>query len=300
MSWFYLALLAPLLYAIVNLIDDNLVRFVNKGPYFVATVAGIFGATPLISRLFIGTQPMSLKLTIFAVLAGFFTVLYYFFYLKALESEQPSIVIALFGLVPATLPFLAHSILHEQLIGAQIIGLAIVLIASLGLVITDFKKLKFSKAIVLILSSVVLLDAISIMTKYVYQQVPFYPAYMYFSVGMGLGGLYFLLVMLMTRGGNSFRQTRQSLKKFILLFIIGELINLGAEISLNLAVSRGPVSLVRVIESIQPIYVLLIAILLYPVAPKYFREAAETGRTKKFILMGIIIIGLIIIGVASK
>src|ERR1700722_5282785 len=121
MSWFYLALLAPLLYAVVNLLDDNLLSFVYKSPYLAATSAGFCGALPLLSRIFIQSHSLSLSLSFLAAGSGFLTLAYYFFYFKGLQAETPSVVIALFGLAPATIPFFAHFIVHEHLSAVEIV-----------------------------------------------------------------------------------------------------------------------------------------------------------------------------------
>src|SRR5260221_4158500 len=101
MSWFYLALLAPFLWAIVVLIDDNLIHHVYKSPYYGAIISGLFGVVPLISLSIRPVQATSTLVAVLATTAGFLTAVYYFFYFKALETESPSIVIAMFGLTPA-------------------------------------------------------------------------------------------------------------------------------------------------------------------------------------------------------
>ncbi|MGC1177330.1 MAG: DMT family transporter [Candidatus Saccharimonadales bacterium] len=299
MSWFYLALLAPLLYAIVTLLDDNLLSFVYKSPYLATMFAGFFGAVPLIALAFKTPAAMPFSLGSLALLAGFLTVAYYFFYFKGLEADSPSIVIALFSLSPATIPFLAYFFVHERLHAMQLVGFLIVLLASLCLAVTDIKKFKFSKALLPVAIAVVFMDAVSILTKHVYQHANFYPAYMYFCAGMGLGGGCFFLLKY-EDNQKGLHSIRKSIKKLLPVFIAAELMNLAAEFTLNLAISRGPVSLVKVIEGIQPMFVLLIALVLYPLYPKFFREAEEGQRTKKFALMGMAIIGLGIISKAAN
>src|ERR1039457_1588715 len=166
MSWLYLALLAPLLYAITNLIDDNLLSFVYKSPYLATVSAGFYGMLPLLSRFFINAHALRPTLALLAAGAGFLTLAYYFFYFKGLESDSPSIVIALFSLAPATIPFFAHFIVHEHLSGSEILGLIVVLVASMGLAVSNLRQLKFSKALVPVIIAVVFMDAIAIMTKY--------------------------------------------------------------------------------------------------------------------------------------
>lgn len=295
MSWFYLALLAPLLFAIVVLIDDNLLRFIYRGPYLASAISGVFGALPLVSLFFVHNLSIQTPFAVIMVLAGFLTTLYYFFYFRCLERESPSIVIAMLSLVPATLPLLAYFLLDERLLGIQIVGFVLVLVASLGLALTSVRKFKFSRALLPVLVVVVLLDIISLLTKYVYEHVDFYPAYMYFAGGMGLGGVYFSLIIYFDKVKHDFSFIKRNVYKVVPLLIGVELIGIAAEFTSNLAISRGPVSLVRAIEGIQPMYILLIALALYPLWPKHFREAAEGKLAKKFAFMSVIVIGLLLI-----
>lgn len=300
MSWFYLALLAPLLYAIVNLLDDNLLRFVYKGPYLAAAASGIFGALPLLSLFFVDPTPIPISLASIMVAAGFMTSLYYFLYFKSLAIESPSVVVAILGLVPAIVPILAYYFLGEKLVGAQLAGFVIVLLASMVLALTDVKKLKLSAAFFPLMGVVLLLSAISIMTKYVYDRTEFYSAFMYMSFGVGLGGIYLAFIMYFDDRAHDLSVFKRGLHKLFLIFIVVELLAVAAEFTSNLAISKGSVSLVRVIESIQPIFVLLIAMAFYPLAPKYFREAAMGHRSRKIVLMCLVIIGLTLINFASR
>jgi drug/metabolite transporter (DMT)-like permease len=299
MSWFYLALLAPLLYAVVNLIDDNLLRFVYRGPYLAAAVSGLFGALPLLSLPFVHWTSISPLFASMMALAGLLTTFYYFFYFKALDVESPSIVVALFSLVPATLPIFAYYLVGERLTQQEVIGFLIILFASLGLALTEVKKFKFSRALVPVLIAVVLIDIISLLTKYVYDHAVFYPAFMFFSLGLGLGGVCFPLIMFYGKTKHDLSILQRKLRKVVPLLVLVELLGVAAEFTTNLAVSRGPVSLVNVLEGTQPMYVLIIALIFFPFAPKYFREAAERQLVKKFVLMGCIIAGLYLVGTAA-
>lgn len=299
MSWFYLALLAPLLYSIVALLDDNLLSFVYKSPYLATVSAGFYGALPLLSRFFIHAHALPTRLAILATAAGLLNLAYYFFYFKGLQSDSPSIVVGLFGLAPATIPFFAHFIVHERLAPLEVAGFITVLLASLALAASNLKRLKFSKALIFVAIAVVFMDMMALMTKYVYQRADFYPSYLYFSAGMGLGAIGFFLLKFRDNR-RAVREISKSIKKLLPIFVVAELTGVAAEFTLNLAISRGPVSLVKVIEGIQPMFVLLIAFGLYPFWPKYFREAGEGRLARKFILMIVIIAGLALISIAAK
>jgi drug/metabolite transporter (DMT)-like permease len=231
------------------------------------------------SWFFVTARVIPARLAVLAVAAGFLTLVYYFFYFKGLESDSPSIVIALFGLAPATIPLLAHFLVHERLFAMEIVGFMIVLIASLGLAVTDVRRFKFSKALMPMVMAVVFMDAVSIMTKYVYQQTDFYPAYLYFSVGMGLGGVFFLLLKF-SDNKKAIRTIGKTIKKLLPVFVVAELFGLSAEFTLNLAISRGPVSLVKVIEGVQPMFVLLISFGLYPLLPSTLEKPEPAGFSR--------------------
>ncbi len=298
MSWFYLALLAAFLYAVVNLLDDNLLRFVYKSPYLATFSAGIYGLLPLLTMFFIHASNIPASLALLSAGAGFLTLTCYFFYFKGLGSESPSIVVALFSLAPAAIPFFAHFLVHERLTSVEVLGFMVVLLASLSLAVTNLRQLKFSKALVPVSLSIVLLVAVSIMTKYVYQRAAFYPAYLYFSVGMGLAGILFLSLKF-EENKKTIRDIAKSIKRLLPIFIIAELLGLAAEFMGNFAISRGPVSLVEVIDGIQPMFVLLVALALFPYAPKYFREAKEGRVARKLVPMCVALVGLAMIGASS-
>lgn len=295
MDWLYLALLTPLLWSMVVLIDDNLLQRVYRGPQVGAFITGLFGALPLLSLLWRDMTPVPAKIAAIGMAAGFMSITYYYYYFKALEKESPSVVIAILCLAPVILPFLAYLVLGESLSVRQVTGFAIVVAASFLLAATDIRKFKFSKAMLPTLVAAGIYALVSLSTKYTYDHVDFYTGYMYFACGAGLGGLLYLYALLYLKKGRAVKEILQKNSLLILIVLaVAEFINIAAEFLQNLAISRGPVSLVRAVENVQPIYMLLIALLLYPFFPAFFREAKE-GRVKvKLVLMTVIVIGVAI------
>lgn len=293
MDWIYLALIAPLLWAVVVLIDDNLLKHVYRNPVFGAIISGLFGALPAITLLWNSTVPTEYSILALAAACGFFTVVMYHLYFNALDREEPSIVIALFSITPALLPFLAHIVVGESLTTTQLLGFVIVLLAGIVLSFTDVKKLKISSAFFYILGAAIITDMVLLGTKYVYDHTNFYTGFMYYSLGMGLGGLYHLYYA-------HFSRQKLGLKKLLrkngiwvfAVLVVAEVINIAAEFVSNLAVSRGQVSIVKVLENIQPLYMLVFAVLLYPLFPKYFREGAKGRLRLKLGMMLIMLVGV--------
>lgn len=294
-SWFFLALLSPLLFAIVNLIDDNLIRHVYKSAYFGAIISGLFGVLPLLALIFRPLDSLSVGFVLAGTLAGFLTVIYYFFYFKALSVDSPSVVIAIYSLSPAIVPVLAALILNERLNAHQITGFGVVLLACFALALTEVKKFKISKAFAPMVVATILYAISTVLLKHTYQNVSFYSGFMMFSLGMGLGGWYFLLVLKFVKASNFFTDLKRNSAKILSLFVLAEAIAIGAGFVQSLAIERGSVSLVVVIGGVQSMYVLLIALVFYKFSPKHFREAAEGNLIKKILLMIMIIFGLLLI-----
>ncbi len=299
MSWIYLAILAPFLFAIVNLFDDNLLNFIYESPYIATISVGFYGSLPLLSRIFIHSNFLPNKLIFLATLAGFLTLTYYFYYFKALKIETPSVVVALIGLSPATIPFIAHFLVNERLNLAEIIGLTLVIFGSTLLVLKKEEKLNISKVFAPIIAVVLFMDFASIALKFVYQRSDFYSAYLYFSLGMLIGAVFYLLINFQNNK-TQIKKISNNIKKLLPVLILAELIGLSAELTLNLAIKNGPVSLVKAIENIQPLFVLIIAIIFYPKYPKYFREAKSGYLIKKFSSIFLVITGIIFIVVSSE
>lgn len=290
MEWFYIALISPALFAVVNIIDDNLIRNVYKSPFFGAIISGFFAVIPLVSLFFVPFSIHSPFILLLGLSAGFLTTLYYFFYFKGLESEFPSVVIAILSLSPALVPFLAYFILGESLTVNQYVGFVLILGGSVAISTTDARRFKFSKALPSILFASILYALVAILGKTVYNSVDFWSGYMYFAMGMGIGALF--LTLFFKEGRKFPREFSEKFKKWILVFLLVELVGIAAEFTNNLAISKGPVSLVKVIEGIQPMYVLLFAILFYPLFPKYLREAIAGDKVKKILCIIGMLIGL--------
>lgn len=293
--WIFLALSVPLLWAVVNLIDDNLVNHVYKGADLAAVVSGFFGLLPAAYVFFRVSGDISLEfhLVVLSLTAGFLTALFYYFYFRALEREDPSVVVALFSLTPALIPILAYVFVGERLSVGALIGFSIVVICAVLYAATDIRKFKFSRALVPAIIAALIIDAVAIINKYIYNQADFYVSYFYFSIGLFLGGLYFFYVVLFL--GYRFNPRdliRKNSVALLGLLMLVELIGVLAEYFKNLAISQGPVSLISALENLQVVYILIISLALFPFFPKYFSEAKARYMGLKFVLAGLMIGGV--------
>lgn len=291
--WFIAILTATLLWAIVVLIDDNLLSNVYRTASFGAIISGLFGFIPSF-YLFLNNETLILdpRIVIPAVVTGILTVVFYYYYFKTLMVDEPSVTIALFNLAPAIVPFLAFIFLGELLHIRHYVGMAILVSSSAILSLVDAKKLKFTKSIRYAIAGSIIYAIVSITAKYAYDQAVFRDVYMWVSFGFGIGGLSFLIL---DKKADFKKVIKRSPLLLLVVFALSEFINIAAEFTQGFAISSGPVSLVRAAEGTQPIFILLLGILLSPIFPKYFRETIDKKFSKKLILMLIMVFGLVLI-----
>jgi len=102
--------------------------------------------------------------------------------------------------------------------------------------------------------------------------------------------------MLLFKEGRKFvSQSVGVYRRYIPFFILSEIMSMGAVFFSNLAMSSGPVSLVRAVESAEPVFVIIFTLLIYPFFPQYAREAMHGGMKKKILLMVCIVFGIYLI-----
>ena len=291
MEWFYLALLNPAIFALINILDDNMLKGIYKTPYFGTIVTGLFALLPLLGLFFFKIAFPPINIILVALTAGFILIITYFFYFKALEVETPSIIVSLWLSSVAIVPFLAYIFLNEVFNFNQYIGIILILISSFILSV-NFKELKFSKAAIFMIIASILSAFMVILEKYVYSFIDFYSGFVFISFGIGIGALFFMVFF---KEGRKFPKQFFHSRKWLWLFILTELINIFGVFLVNYTISKGPVSLIEAIAGIQPLYVLIFSILLYPFFPKYFRDAVHGNNMKKFVCMLVIVIGLYLI-----
>jgi drug/metabolite transporter (DMT)-like permease len=288
MSWIFLALLAPLISAIVNIFDDNLLGKIYKGALVAAVISGLFGILPAIFILLL--RPASINapgyLIGLSVLSGILVVFAFYAYFKGLEKADPSVVAALLCITPAVIPFVAYFAVGERLTINAVLGFSIVIVAAFLFSLADVRKLTISKAMVPALIAAALFDTVAITNKFVYTKIDFINAYLYFSIGMFIAGLILLFVSLKKQSTkqNLWDIVQKRSPALILLLMLVEALALLAELARNKALSLGDVSLVAGLQNLQPFYVLIISLLFFPFYPKVFRSAQSVNLLPKLLL----------------
>ena len=194
------------------------------------------------------------------------------FYLRAIQSEEASVVAPLFQASTLFTFLLGYLFLRERLSLLQLLGGGLVVAGALGLSHQSGAKMRRLKTrlILLMLAATFVLALSTVLFKFFAIRDDFWTTTFWTFVGEGLFGLFLIL-------RPDYRH------QFVALFrrnpgaVIGvnaanELINLGAGLGVRYAALLAPVALVSAISSTTTFFVFAIGILLTLFFPKWGRE----------------------------
>src|SRR3989344_620594 len=176
MHWFFIALGAPFLWAIVNVADQYLISNYSDqekerssgGLVIFSSVIGLF-ISGIIAIFISGIFDISLLDKGLLLITGLFTVVWIVLYLYALELEEISLVVPWFLTVPVLGYILGYFFLGEKLSSGEILGSGIIFI---GLILLSLnfsgEKKGFKKKLILYMFCACIVIAVSgVIFKYV-------------------------------------------------------------------------------------------------------------------------------------
>jgi drug/metabolite transporter (DMT)-like permease len=274
--WLLFAFSGPLLWAVSTHIDKFLVdKYFHDSDTTVLMVFTAFlgvAALPVIWFF----QPTVLALpwlaTVVMTVSGILYMGAMLFYLRAIQTEEASVIAPLFQANTLFTFLLGLLLLHELPSGLQLLGAGLVVTGAIGLSLD--KKLHFGrfkpKLVLLMVSATFVLALSSVVFKFFAVHDEFWATTFWTFVGEGLFGAAILAV-------PGYRQ------QFVRLFrknpgaVIGvnaanELINLGGGLGVRYASLLAPVALVSAISATSTFFVFLFAILLTLFFPRLGRE----------------------------
>lgn len=274
MSWFFLALIGPLLYAITNHIDKVLLERYFK----VSGVGSLMLYSSLLSALALPfiflMDPHVFDVGVFniavLVCVGTLNVLVLLCYLLALRDDEASIVIVFYQLVPVFAYALGFLILDESLTVLQLIAMAIIILGTTIIsfeVDVDNKFILRKKTVGLMLGASFFWALGSVIFKAVALEENVWRSLFWEHVVLTLIGVGILVSIRKTR-----KQFLLTFKKnsagIISLNVLNEVIYMIGNAIFAYAYLLAPISLILLTNSFQPIFVLAIGILLTIFFPK--------------------------------
>ncbi len=302
MQWFFIALVAPFLWAVVNIADNYLVtKFSRKEEerssgalVLFSSLIGIF-----IAFLIFALQPDVFNISnldkLLLLVCGVLTIVWIILYLFALEIEETSTIVPWFLLVPVFGYILGYFFLGETLAIKQLIGFGIIFIGLILLSI-DFSNGKnfFKHRPALYMFSACISIALSgVIFKYVTVENNFWASSFWEYLGLGVSGLFIFLFIPKYR--ESFlHMGRTGGRTILVVNIASELMSISGNLLTNYALLLAPVTLVYLVGSSQPAFVLILTLL----STKFFPKVAKEDIRKHILIKKIVAIFIMFIGSA--
>ncbi|MEI8174827.1 MAG: EamA family transporter [bacterium] len=300
MQWFFIALSAPFLWALVNISDEYLVTKYSKGKHgsgglvLFSSLIGVFAAI-LIGIFTPNVFIIPILDKILLITTGGITIAWIILYLFTIEIEDISAIAPWFLTIPVFGYILGYIFLDETLSIQQLIGFMVVLFGVL-LISIDFseqkKKIKWRPAIYMLISC--LLVAISgVIFKYVTVGEHFWVSS--FWEYTGLGGFGILIYIFVPKYRNEFMlMNREGGKKIFTLNLVSEILTIIGNLLTNYAMLLAPVAMIYLVSSFQPAIVIFLTLF----ATKFFPNITTENLKKSVLLPKIIAIIVMIVGSA--
>ncbi len=292
MEWLYLVILSSALLAINNIFDKYFLHKLIKNPtsYQMTLMVSGFITLPILFVIF--KIPFIYPWSILAISLGIITTIFSIIYNKAVMLEEISRVVSMSFITPIFIMPLAYFFLGEALTYHKYLGVML-LVASAILV--SYRKTKekihLSPALVLILITVVVLAMTQTISKHILSSLSPIALLLWTSVG-GLSSFSLLFLLPKVRSQFIDDIKKSNLKQVVLLRLIG-IANFYIGLTLFfIALSKGAVSIVSAVTSVQPFFVLIYAILVTRFAPWFVKENLDKNTLfLKFISVILMFVG---------
>ncbi len=299
MSWFFIALIGPFLYALTNYIDKILLEkyFKESGIGTILLFSSLISMFALPIFLIIDNTVLDVNIINILILAlkGTLGVGVLWFYLMALKNEEASVVIVFYQLVPVFGAILGYFFLGEILTKMQVISMAIII---LGTMIISFEidsdnhfRLRKKNTIIPMIGASLFWATGGVIFKSVALKENLWRSLFWEHVMLVLVGIIIFIFVRSYR--NSFILALKNNSKNILsLNIINEFIYISGNVAVAYAYLLAPIGLVLLTESFQPIFVLIIGVILTALFPKIITEKMQAKHLwQKVIAISITALG---------
>ena len=297
--WALYAIGASFLWSLVNMVDKYLVSKYTTEEHSSGALVLFSSLVGVVIAGFIGIFTPEIwqvywvdKLLL--ILVGSMSVAWILFYLYALEIEDVSVVVPWFLTIPAFgyvfgFFFLGETLSYYQQIGSLIIMLGLVILS------LDFgvnKKFKFKTEVALyMLIACIIVAAQGIVFKYVAEIDSFWVSSFWEYVGLGCMGL-ILYISVPHYRRDFLRMNKEGGVKIFSLNAASELTTTVGDMLSKFSLLLAPVTIVYLMGSFQPAFVLLLTIVGTLFAPNLIKESLE----RRILIPKIIAVVITILG----
>jgi len=300
MTWFFIALIGPVLYAVANHTDKYLISKYLKGGAVGSLIifSALFSVVALPVVLFIHPNVFAIRAfdAVVLTLNGMVLVLPVLCYFYALHKDDASHVVPFYQTIPIFGFILGYFFLGETPTIIQLIGSAVIIVGALVLSFELEDKIRFKKEVVLLMMAASVLYAVNgVVFKFIALDVGFWLSIFWSLLGQTLLGLLFLIFVKSYRA-QFLAMLRENKSATLGLNALSETLFILAEATTQYATLLAPIGLVFLVNSFQPFFVFIFAIFLALFYPNISQESLHRKHLfQKFVGIGVIILGTYII-----
>jgi len=297
MTWFFIALIAPLLWSFTNHIDKLLLEkyFGDNGVGTLMIFSSAIGIVMLPILYFVNTDILQIGIRNILILLmdGVLAASVLWLYFEALKDEEASIVVVFYQLIPVFAYFFGFVILGEVLTRFELLAMALIIIGTLivSVEIEEDNKFKLRRKTIVLMTIAAALSALeSVVFKFVAIKEDLWVSLFWDNAGLGLVGI--ALFLFVARYRADFLKTLRSKSVPILsLNALNEGLYVGGNIIFAYSFLLAPVALVLLVNAYQPLFVFAIGIVLTLFFPKLGVESI-TLRNILQKVAAIIVVGI--------
>lgn len=299
MTWIALAFLGPVLWAASTHIDKYLVEkyFKQSGVGALLIFTALIGLVGLpFIAVFVDVTSIGAIGIAVTTLSGLLYLTAMYFYLRALQQEEASVIAPLFQTSTLFTYAIAYFVLHETLTPARLGGGLLVMAGALIVSYEPGHRHRLKLSILLpILACTATLAASAVIFKFFAVKNAFWPVTFWTFTGEALFGAVLLGLPRVRR--QFLGMFRKNPGAVIAINGANELINLGGGLAARYASLLGPVSLVQAIAGTTSFFVFVIGVAISLFLPKLGREdLSRRSLVRKGAAVVLIVAGVILMG----
>jgi drug/metabolite transporter (DMT)-like permease len=179
--------------------------------------------------------------------------------------------------------FLAAIFLGEVLGFVQYLGVFLIVVGAMLISSRNF-KFDFGKAFWFVIIGCLIFSVCSVLVKYLLDFADFWTVFSYVRIGM----IFLLIPMACLSVGELKSAVKKHGAKVLGVMSLSEILTVAAVLIGTIAVSIGSVTLVNALSSIEPFFVLFIALILSVHHPKILKE--ELGKAVVLVKLAAVIL----------
>lgn len=274
MTWILLSLTAPLFWTVSSVLDKVVVSRFRLRPMVPLTFSVLIDAIAALFIIFAhgGWHDVSVALLLWALLGGITYNLMLVFYFWALRHEEVSRIAPLFYTTPIFIAVIAGLTIGEVFSLEQYLGVGMLVAGAILVSARRPFSWRMHRVFWFMLLSSISLAVNQVITKHLLGSLDFWTVFALIRISSAVVLVPFVIRFLPV----IISSLSQQWKKVLGTIVGSEVVNIFGAFFITAAAAGGAITLVNAFASVQPLYVLIVTVILSLWFPKILHE--EIGK----------------------